>query len=158
MKLSLSSLPFVGLNNLCHILWSCSLLNLAAWLSSLKSLPSSSDWSPVIVSSFTVGVDSMAPVTMRVAWCCTLLTRSKLDLAVVSHAVMLYSSTGLILPVYSLLSHSICTPCRACQLLHDGKLQLDSDFSFFSLFPRQPLVESHPEVGGGCPQQAESGH
>ena len=41
-----------------------------------------------------------APVMMRVAWFCTFLTRPKLDLAVVPHAVMPYSSTGLTLPVY----------------------------------------------------------
>ena len=45
------SLPFVGWDNLCLIGWSCSLLNLAAWLSCLKSLRSSSDRIPVIVSS-----------------------------------------------------------------------------------------------------------
>ena len=123
MKLSLLSLHFVGWDNdnLCFIGWCCSLLNLAAWLSSLKCLQSSDDWSHVIVSSSTVGVDFMAPVMMRVAWFCTLLTRSKLDLAVVPHAVMPYSSTGLSLPVYSLLrvtvSKSHVTPAnfmRAC--------------------------------------------
>ena len=110
MKLSLFSLPFIGWDSLCLIGWSCSLLNLAAWLSSLRSLRSSSDWSPVIVSSFIIGVDFMAPVMMRVAWFCTLLTRSKLDLAVVPHAVMPYSSTGLTLPVYSLLRVTVSAP------------------------------------------------
>ena len=110
MKLSLFSLPFVGWDNLCLIGWSCSLLNLAAWLSSLRSLRSSSDWSPVIVSSSIIGVDFMAPVMMRVAWFCTLLSRSKLDLAVVPHAVMPYSSTGLTLPVYSLLRVTVSAP------------------------------------------------
>ena len=45
----------------------------------------------------------MAPVMMLVAWFCALQTRSKSDLAVVSHAVMPYSSTGQILLVYCLL-------------------------------------------------------
>ena len=160
MKLSLFSLPFVGWDNLCLIGWFCSLLNLAACLSSLRSLRSSSDWSPVIVSSSIIGVDFMAPVMLWVAWFCTLLTRSKLDLAVVSHAVMPYSSTGLTLPVYiqSLESDSICSPCRACQLLREGKSHLGSGFSLFGLLsPGQPLVKSHPPGRWGCPQQAESG-
>ena len=83
----------------------------------------------------------MASVMMRVAWLCTLLTRSKLDLAVVPHAD--YTS------IQSLESHSICSPCRACQLLHEGKSHLGSGFSFFGLlFPGQPLVKSHPQLGG----------
>ena len=99
-----------------------------------------------MVSSSTIGVDFMAPVMMQVAWFCTLLIQSKLDLAVVPHAVMPYSSTGLTRPVYS---HSTCTPCCACQLLHEGKSHLGSGFSLFSfLFPGQPLVKSHPKVGG----------
>ena len=110
MKLSLFSLSVVGLDNLCLIGWSCSLLNLAAWLSSLRSLRSSGDCSLVIVSSSIIGVDFIPPVMMRVAWFCTLLTRSKLDLAVVPHAVMPYSSTGLILPVYSLLRITVSAP------------------------------------------------
>ena len=52
----------------------------------------------------------MAPVMMRVAWFYTLLTRSVLDLAVVPHAVMPYSSTGLTLPVYSLLRVTVSAP------------------------------------------------
>ena len=52
----------------------------------------------------------MAPVMMRVAWFCTLLTRSKLDLAVVPHAVIPYSSTGLTLPVYSRLRVTVSAP------------------------------------------------
>ena len=55
-------------------------------------------------------IDFMAPMMMRVAWFCTLLTRSKLDLAVVPHAVMPYSSTGLTLPVYSLLRVTVSAP------------------------------------------------
>ena len=83
---------------------------------------------------------------MRVAWFCTLLTRSKLDLAVVPHAVMPYSSTGVTLPLYSLLIVTVCAPCRACQFLRES--HLGSDFSCLSLlFPRQ-LVEIHPQVGG----------
>ena len=35
--------PVCWLNNLCFIGWSCSLLKLAAWVSSLQSLRSSSD-------------------------------------------------------------------------------------------------------------------
>ena len=105
-----SPLCWLGHDNLCLIGWSCSLLNLAAWLSSLKSLQSSSDWSPVVVSSSTTGVDFMAPVMMRVVWFCTLLTRSNLDLAVVPYAVMPYSSTGMTPPVYILLRVTVSAP------------------------------------------------
>ena len=59
---------------------------------------------------FCIGIDFMDLVMMRVAWFCTLLTRSKLDLAVVPHAVMPYSSTGLTLPVYSLLRVTVSAP------------------------------------------------
>ena len=145
MKLSLFSLPFVGWDNLCLIGWSCSLLNLAAWLSSLRSLRSSSDWSRVIVSSSIISVDFMASVMMRVAGFCTLLTRSKLDLAVVLHAFMPYSSTGLTLPVYSLLRVTVCAPHVAHA---DFFMRATRTFSFFGLlFPGQPLVKSHPQVG-----------
>ena len=110
MKLPLFSLSFVDWDSLCLTGWSCSLLNLAIWFSSLKSPRSSGDWSPVIVSSSIIGVDFMAPVMMRVACFCTLLTRSKLDLAVVPYAVMPYSSTGLTLPMYSLLRVTVSAP------------------------------------------------
>ena len=53
------------------------------------------------VSNSTTGIDFMVSVTMAVAWFCTLLTLSKLDLAVpLPHVVMPFSSTGLSLLVY----------------------------------------------------------
>ena len=63
------------------------------------------------------------------------------------HAILKYWSDST--SIQSLESHSICSPCRACQLLHEGKSHLGSGFSLFGLlFPGQPLVERHPQVGG----------
>ena len=156
MKLSLFSLPFVGWDNLCRIGWSCSLLNLAAWLSSLRSLRSSSNWSPVIVSSSVFGVDFIALVMMRVAWFCNLLTRSKLDLAVVPHAVMPYSSTGLTQPVYSLLRVTVSAPhiVNANFMRASRILALASAFSVCCFH----VSRLSPPGRWGCPQQAESRH
>ena len=50
-----------------------------------SALRSSSDWSLVIVFSSTICVDFMSVMMMWVACFCTLLTRSKFDLAVVPH-------------------------------------------------------------------------
>ena len=64
----------------------------------------------MIVSSSTISVDFMAPVMMQVAWFCTLLSQLKLDLNVVPHTIMPYSSTGPTLPVYSLLRVTASAP------------------------------------------------
>ena len=51
--------------------------------------------------------------------------------------------------IQSLESHSICSPCCACQILHEGKWHLGSGFCFLGLlFPCQLPVESDPQVGG----------
>ena len=103
----------------------------------------------MIVSSSTICVDFMAPVMMRVAWFCTLLARSKFDLAVAPHAVMPYSSTGLTLPVYSLLRVTVSAPhVVPANFFMRASRTLALASAFFSLlFPGQPLVESHPQVG-----------
>ena len=63
------------------------------------------------------------------------------------HAILKYWSDST--SVQSLESHSICSPCHACQLLHESKSHLGSGFSFFGLlFPGQPLVKNYLQVGG----------
>ena len=57
-----------------------------------------------------MGVDLIDPVMMRAAWFWTLLSLSILVLAVVPHAAMPYSRTGLTLPVYSLLRVEASAP------------------------------------------------
>ena len=104
----------------------------------------------MIVSSSTFDVDFMGPVMMQVAWFCTFLTQLKLDLAVVPHAIMPYSSIGLSLPMYSLVRVTASAPhvvpanffMRASRTLA---------LVFGLLFPCQPLVES-PSGRWGCPQ------
>ena len=59
---------------------------------------------------YSMGVDLMDPVMMRVAWFWTLLILSILVLAVVPHAAMPYSRTGLTLPVYSLFGVETSAP------------------------------------------------
>ena len=66
------------------------------------------------------------------------------------HAVMPYSSTVLTLPVYSFLRVTVSTPhvVSANFFMRASRtLALASAFSV-CLFPGQPLVESHPQVGG----------
>ena len=57
-----------------------------------------------------MGVDLMDPVLMRAAWFWTSLVLSILVLAVVPHAAMPYSRTGLTLPVYSLFRVEASAP------------------------------------------------
>ena len=60
----------------------------------------------------------------------------------------------LIKVVQSPESHSVCTPRRACQLLHRDTLCLGSGFSFITLlFPCQPFVESHTHSSKVIPRQ-----
>ncbi|RUS81785.1 hypothetical protein EGW08_010477 [Elysia chlorotica] len=75
-------------------------LNFAAWMRSFESFLCTMGASPVIVSSSFIGVDFMAPVITLVAWFCTLVILSRLDLAAVPHADTPYSRTGRTLPVY----------------------------------------------------------
>ena len=101
----------------------------------------------------------MAPAMMRVAWFCTLLTRSKLDLAVLLHAVIPYSSTGLTLPVHSRLRVTVSAPhvvpvnffmraSRTLALASAFRSVVSRSAARATLALGQPLVESHPQVGG----------
>ena len=150
MKLSFFSLPFVGWGYLCLIGWSCILFEFGSlvmqfeipviikWLEFCdcfqlhyrRWLHGSCDDAGCLVLYFAdpirVGLGSSAP-------CC---------LAILKH----WSNSTSVRPPES---HSIYAPCHACQLLHESKSHFDSGFSFLSfLFPSQPLVESHPQVGG----------
>ena len=105
------------------------------------------------VSSSTIGIDFMALVMMWVAWFCTLLTRSKLDLAVVPHAVILYSSTGLIQPVYSLLRAMASAPHVLPAnffMKASHTLALVSAFLVccFHVSPLSKVPYPHPQLGG----------
>ena len=99
-----------------------------------------------------IGVDFMAPVMMRVAWFCTLLTRSKLDMAVVPHAVMPYSSTGLTLLVYSLLRVTVTVSAPHVVpanffMRASRTLALASAFSV-CCFQARRLSKAHHQIGG----------
>ena len=103
-----------------------------------------------------MGVDLMDPVMMQAAWFWTLLILSILVLAVVPHAAMPYSRTGLSLPVYSLFR--VEAPCRTRQLFHECKPDLRSGFGSLSvLFPSQPFIKSCPKIRGGFLLRSEFG-
>ena len=88
IKLDLLSLPFVGLLILLCMGWTVSLLNFAAWVSTLVLLLFSRDCRPVVLSSVEIGVWRMAPVITRMAWFWILLVFSVLDFAAVQLEVM----------------------------------------------------------------------
>ena len=75
------------------------LLNFSACCVTFISLLSSIGWRPVMVSNVFMGVDFMAPVIMRAATFCVLLTLPNCVEEAPDQAEMPYSSTGLTLPV-----------------------------------------------------------
>ena len=88
----------------------------------------------------------------------SLLTRSKLDLAVVRHAFMPYSSTGLTLPVYSLLRVTVSAPhvVPANFFMRAVAPWLCLQLSQF-VVSKSAIFQKSPPGRLGCPQQAESG-